>query len=110
MQSLPGYIAWDMGWLAYLQWPALAVTVLASWMVSLKQKNQRKTGFWVFLLSNILWGIWGVYAQAYALIALQVCLSVSNIHGIVSNRTKPADSAIADTCTRPTNNATENAA
>lgn len=77
-----------MNWLDYLQWPALIVTVFAAWMVSLKQKGQRKTGFWLFLLSNVLWGIWGVYVQAYALIALQMCLSVTNIHGIKSNKEK----------------------
>lgn len=81
----------EMGWLGYMQWPALVVTVFAAWMVSLKQKRQRKIGFWLFLLSNILWGIWGVYAQAYALIALQLCLSVSNIHGVITNRAKPSD-------------------
>ena len=81
-----------MGWLEYMQWPALVVTVLASWMVSKKQRSERKIGFWLFLASNVLWGIWGVYAQAYALIALQACLSVSNVHGIICNRSKSADS------------------
>lgn len=74
-----------MSWLGYMQWPALIVTVLASWMVSVRYKDRRKTGFWLFLLSNILWGVWGIYAQAYALIALQICLSVTNIHGILTN-------------------------
>lgn len=77
-----------MSWLGYMQWPALIVTVLASWMVSVRYKDRRKTGFWLFLLSNILWGVWGVYAQAYALIALQICLSITNIHGILTNREK----------------------
>lgn len=76
----------DLSWLDTVQWPALIVTVLASWLVTKQQKRQRKLGFWLFLLSNILWTIWGVYAHAYALIALQLCLSVSNIHGIVNNR------------------------
>ncbi len=86
----------EMSWLGFMQWPALIVTVLAAWRVSLKQKNQRRSGFWLFLVSNVLWVIWGIHAQAYAVIALQACLSVSNIHGIISNRKKPSDQSAAD--------------
>ena len=39
-------------------------------------------GFWIFLLSNVLWVAWGIYANAYALIALQVCLAALNIRGV----------------------------
>jgi hypothetical protein len=38
-------------------------------------------GFWLFLLSNVLWVVWGIHARAYALIALQVCLAVMNVRG-----------------------------
>lgn len=75
-----------MQWLDYLQWPALIVTVIASWMVSVTKKDERKTGFWLFLLSNILWAIWGFFVDAYALILLQGCLAVSNVHGVIKNR------------------------
>jgi hypothetical protein len=75
-----------MIWLDYLQWPALIVTVVASWMVSVTQKSERKRGFWLFLLSNILWTAWGIYADAYALILLQCCLAITNIHGVIKNR------------------------
>ena len=75
-----------MNWLDYLQWPALIVTVMASWMVSVTQKDERKAGFWLFLLSNILWTVWGLFAHAYALVLLQCCLAIANIHGIIKNR------------------------
>lgn len=75
-----------MNWLDYLQWPALLVTVMASWMVSVTQKDERKTGFWLFIVSNILWVIWGVFAHAYALVLLQFCLAITNIHGVIKNR------------------------
>ncbi len=42
-------------------------------------------GFVCFRLSNVLWVIWGVYAQAYALIALQICLFLMNLHGFKKN-------------------------
>jgi hypothetical protein len=59
----------------------MAVTVIASWFVASRSSGRRKIGFWIFLLSNALWVIWGAYAHAYALIVLQVCLALMNIRG-----------------------------
>lgn len=64
-----------------LQWPAMAVTVWAAWFVGSDEKRRRQIGFWLFLASNGLWVVWGIYAQAYALIVLQVCLAAMNIRG-----------------------------
>jgi hypothetical protein len=64
-----------------LQWPAMLVTVLASWYVASNLKTRRNHGFWLFLLSNALWIAWGAYAHAWALIVLQVCLAFMNIRG-----------------------------
>ena len=64
-----------------VQWPAMAVTVWAAWFVGSSDKRRRKVGFWLFLASNALWIVWGVHAQAYALIVLQVCLAAMNIRG-----------------------------
>ena len=72
----------DMDW---LQWPAMAVTVLASWLVASKNEGRRNTGFWVFMMSNALWIAWGVHAAAIALVVLQVCLAVMNIRGAIKN-------------------------
>ena len=68
-----------------LQWPAMAVTVCAAWLVASRSAGKRKAGFWVFLLSNVLWTIWGWHDQAYALIALQVVLAATNIRGAYKN-------------------------
>lgn len=76
--------------LNWLQWPALIVTVIASWMVSVTRKDERKRGFWLFLLSNALWVAWGFHADAYALILLQFCLAIANIHGVIKNRSAKA--------------------
>jgi hypothetical protein len=75
-----------MDWLDLMQWPALVVTVVAAWMVSANVRARRKTGFSVFLASNVLWVIWGLHVSAYALITLQFCLAFSNVHGILRNR------------------------
>ncbi len=64
-----------------IQWPAMIVTVTASWFVASRSQARRRLGFWLFLLSNVLWVLWGVHARAYALIALQCCLAVMNVRG-----------------------------
>lgn len=75
-------------WLDLLQWPAMVATVLAAWLVGSNRKGRRNAGFWVFLGSNVLWGLWGWHDGAYALIALQVALAVLNIRGV--SKTDPA--------------------
>ena len=72
-------------WLDLLQWPAMAVTVLAAWWVGALSRRKRAWGFWLFLLSNVLWAVWGWYAGAYALIVLQLCLAAMNCRGLYKN-------------------------
>jgi hypothetical protein len=69
-----------------LQWPAMVVTLLASWLVASASEKKRRWGFWVFLLSNMLWAAWGLKTNAYALIILQTGLMVMNIKGAIENR------------------------
>ncbi len=64
-----------------LQWPAMAVTLIAAWLVASVSRQRRNWGFWVYLLSNVLWVAWGWNTQAYALIALQFGLAAMNIRG-----------------------------
>jgi hypothetical protein len=71
--------------LGLIQWPAMVVTVVASWLVASREKRRRAIGFWVFLASNALWIAWGVPAHAYALIVLQVALAIMNIRGVFKN-------------------------
>lgn len=75
-----------MEWLDLIQWPAMVVTVCASWCVASKSQHRRRIGFWLFLLSNVLWMAWSVPAHAYALLVLQVCLAMTNIRGQRRNR------------------------
>jgi hypothetical protein len=75
-----------MNWINLLQWPAMAATVWAAWLVASQRKLKRNWGFWLFLLSNVLWIWWGLYDRAYALIVLQVCLALLNIRGAVKNQ------------------------
>ena len=63
----------------------MVVTVFAAWMVASRRKWKRNWGFWLFILSNILWIAWALHDHAYALIALQLCLAVLNIRGAPTN-------------------------
>jgi hypothetical protein len=72
---------WQMTALDLIQWPAMAVTVLASWYVASTHSRRRRFGFWLYLLSNVLWIAWGIHVRAYALITLQLCLAAMNIRG-----------------------------
>ncbi len=76
-----------MDWLNLMQWPAMAVTVLAAYLVGSDKKRRRSWGFWIFLLSNVLWVIWAWPAKAYALIVLQFALAIMNIRGASKNET-----------------------
>jgi hypothetical protein len=75
-----------MDWFNVLQWPAMVVTVAAAWLVASQRKLRRNWGFWLFLLSNVLWIAWGLYDRAYALIVLQLALAIMNIRGAVKNQ------------------------
>jgi hypothetical protein len=79
-------------WITQVQWPAMAVTVLAAWAVGCKSKRKRSVGFWLFLLSNALWVVWGLHDRAYALVALQVGLALLNIRGAFKNEPKASKS------------------
>jgi len=68
-----------------LQWPAMVVTVIAAWLIGSQQPRRRMMGFWAFIVSNVLWVVWGWRAQAYALIILQIALFGLNLRGFKKN-------------------------
>lgn len=68
-----------------LQWPAMVVTLLAAYKIGSKSAKVRIFGFAMFILSNVLWIVWGAHDGAWALIALQVGLMTMNIRGIFKN-------------------------
>jgi hypothetical protein len=74
-----------MDYLDLFQWPAMVVTVIAAWLTASQTKRKREAGFWCFLVSNVLWIIWGVHDEAYAVILLQILLAALNIRGVYKN-------------------------
>ena len=80
-----------MDWLDLVQWPAMAVTVGAAWLVASTHKRRREIGFLAFLASNALWIAWGWHTRAWALVVLQVCLAALNVRGIVKAEPQQRD-------------------
>jgi len=76
-------------WFDHIQWPAMVVTVAAAWGAASSRPGRRRVGFWLFLVSNVLWVAWGWYAGAWALILLQVFLAFMNLRGASNN--EPAE-------------------
>ena len=74
-----------MDYLDLLQWPAMAVTVVAAWLVGSRSPHKRAIGFWCFLASNVLWVVWGMHDRAWALVGLQFFLAGMNTRGIYKN-------------------------
>jgi hypothetical protein len=68
-----------------IQWPAMAVTLVAAWLVASTHKSRREAGFWWFIASNVLWVVWAWHTRAWALIALQVGLFAMNVRGATKN-------------------------
>lgn len=69
----------------WLQWPAMAASLLAAWLVGSRTAARRFAGFWVFLFSNVLWVCWGWQDGAWALIFPAPCLALKNVRGIREN-------------------------
>lgn len=63
----------------------MATTIISAWLVASQSKHKRSVGFWCFLLSNILWILWGWFDNAYALIAMQIGLLFLNFRGALKN-------------------------
>jgi len=70
-----------MNLLHLLQWPAMLITVIAAYFVASSQTRRRRIGFWLYMLSNVLWVTWGLHSKAYALVLLQFCLAAMNVRG-----------------------------
>ncbi|WP_426113569.1 hypothetical protein [Massilia sp. PWRC2] len=82
-------------WIDLLQWPAMAVTLLAAFLVGSNHQGRRIGGFAAFVVSNVLWISWGLHDGAWALIALQAGLFLTNLRGIRKSGQGQASTAAA---------------
>ena len=71
--------------LNFLQWPAMGATLISAWLVASQTEQKRCLGFWIFIVSNILWIMWSLHDSAYALFVMQIGLLMLNIRGAIKN-------------------------
>lgn len=71
-----------MDWINLVLWPAMVVSVIAAGLIGARSPHRRHPGFWVFLVSNLLWIAWEIHDGAYALVALQLTLGTLNVRGL----------------------------
>jgi hypothetical protein len=71
--------------LGLLQWPAMIVTLIASWFLASKSAHKRVVAFALLISGNVMWIAWGWGDGAWALIALNAGLLALNVRGIVKN-------------------------
>jgi|KBSMisStaDraftv2_1062788.scaffolds.fasta_scaffold507159_2 hypothetical protein len=80
---------WQMALSAnWLQWPAMFITVVSTWMIGSKSETSRKIGFYASLAGNVLWIMWGLGTTAFAVIVLQILLAITNIRGALKAEEK----------------------
>lgn len=75
----------DAEWVTHIQWPAMVATLAAAFLVGTTSARLRLWGFGIFVVSNVLWVIWGLPEGAWALIVLQAGLFVLNARGAKQN-------------------------
>ena len=70
---------------ALLEWPAMAISLLAAYLMGSQKPEKRVWAFWMLLAGNVLWIAWGWGESAWALIALNAGLMMLNLRGIHKN-------------------------
>ena len=72
-------------YLAYLEWPAMAITLAAAWWMGSTKPQKRIIAFGMLIVGNLMWIGWGWGDEAWALIALNLGLLALNIRAIMKN-------------------------
>ena len=70
---------------AYLEWPAMLITLAAAWWLGSKKPEKRVFAFSLLIVGNLMWIAWGWGDDAWALIALNVGLMGLNVRAIMKN-------------------------
>ena len=73
----------------------MAVTLCAAFLVGARHARRRVFGFYTFILSNLLWIVWGLHDEAWALITLQLGLLGMNVRAIFRNHKEAEAEAAA---------------
>ena len=72
-------------YLAYLEWPAMLITLAAAWWMGSTKPQKRIVAFSMLIVGNLMWIGWGWGDEAWALIALNVGLLALNVRASLKN-------------------------
>jgi len=70
----------------WVQWPAMAVTLISAGFMGSQRPRQRVIAFWGFIFSNALWVAWGWHTNAFGLVVLEYILLGMNARGFRKNQ------------------------
>jgi hypothetical protein len=70
---------------ALLEWPAMAISLAAAYLLASQNPEKRVIAFWLLIVGNVMWIAWGWSEAAWALIALNAGLMALNVRGIFKN-------------------------
>lgn len=68
-----------------LEWPAMAMSLVAAYLLASQRPDRRMVAFWAFIAGNVMWITWGWQEDAWALIGLNAGLIALNVRGIFKN-------------------------
>ncbi len=71
--------------LPLLEWPAMAISLVAAYLLGSVKPGKRIVAFVMLIVGNVLWIGWGWGNDAKALIALNLGLMALNVRGIFKN-------------------------
>lgn len=70
---------------ALLEWPAMAISLAAAYLLASQKPERRVVAFWLLIAGNVMWIAWGWGEDAWALIGLNAGLMALNVRGIFKN-------------------------
>lgn len=77
--------------LSLLQWPAMALSIFGAILVSSALRRRRRAGFAVWVVSNLLWILWGAHSAAWGFVVMQAVFTTTSVIGWGNSRAdKPA--------------------
>jgi hypothetical protein len=70
----------------YLDWPAMAMALIGSYLVGNTSIISRRRGFIIYLVSNALWITWGVATHNWPLAIMSLAFCYTSGRGWVNAR------------------------
>lgn len=67
-----------------IEWAACLAGLLGAGLLAMNDSNISRWGFVAFLVSNLLWIIYGLDHKAYSLIVMQVGFTITSTVGIIN--------------------------